>query len=152
MTQVYDLLDKIKDELRANHHMNSVSFGDITEVNLNKMDIFPLAHLNISNVVIDSQFMTFTLQILCADIVDYTKEVVTPDQFYGVDNLQDVLNTQLQVINLIYSKLRRGSLRINKLQVDETISCQPFKERFENELAGWEAEINIKMVNDISIC
>ena len=106
MTQVYDLLDKIKDELRANHHMNSVSFGDITEVNLNKMDIFPLAHLNISNVVIDSQFMTFTLQILCADIVDYTKEVVTPDQFYGVDNLQDVLNTQLQVINLIYSKLR----------------------------------------------
>ena len=152
MTQVYDLLDKIKDELRANHHMNSVSFGDITEVNLNKMDIFPLAHLNISNVVIDSQFMTFTLQILCADIVDYTKEVVTPDQFYGVDNLQDVLNTQLQVINLIYSKLRRGSLRINKLQVDETISCQPFKERFENELAGWEAEINIKMINDISIC
>lgn len=152
MTQVYDLLDKIKDELRANHHMNSVSFGDITEINLNKMDIFPLAHLNISNVVIDSQFMTFTLQILCADIVDYTKEVVTPDQFYGVDNLQDVLNTQLQVINLIYSKLRRGSLRINKLQVDETISCQPFKERFENELAGWEAEIDIKMINDISIC
>ena len=152
MTQVYDLLDKIKDELRANHHMNSVSFGDITEVNLNKMDIFPLAHLNISNVVIDSQFMTFTLQILCADIVDYTKEVVTPDQFYGVDNLQDVLNTQLQVINLIYSKLRRGSLRINKLQVDETISCQPFKERFENELAGWEAEVDIVMINDISIC
>jgi hypothetical protein len=152
MTQVYDLLDKIKDELRANNHMNSVSFGDITQVNLNKMDIFPLSHLNISNVVIDSQFMTFTLQILCADIVDYTKQEFSPDDFYGVDNLQDVLNTQLQVINLIYSKLRRGSLRINKLQVDETISCQPFKERFENELAGWEAEIDIKMVNDISIC
>ena len=152
MTQVYDLLDKIKDELRANHHMNSVSFGDITEVNLNKMDIFPLAHLNISNVVIDSQFMTFTLQILCADIVDYTKEVVTPDQFYGVDNLQDVLNTQLQVINLIFSKLKRGNLRADKLQVDASMSCQPFKERFENELAGWEAEIDIKMINDISIC
>jgi len=152
MTQVYDLLDKIKDELRANHHMNSVSFGDITEVNLNKMDIFPLAHLNISNVVIDSQFMTFTLQILCADIVDYTKEVVTPDQFYGVDNLQDVLNTQLQVMNLIFSKLKRGNLRADKLQVDASMSCQPFKERFENELAGWEAEIDIKMINDISIC
>ena len=152
MTQVYDLLDKIKDELRANNHMNSVSFGDITQVNLNKMDIFPLSHLNISNVVIDSQFMTFTLQILCADIVDYTKQEFSPDDFYGVDNLQDVLNKQLQVINLLYSKLRSGSLRINKLQVDETISCQPFKERFENELAGWEAEIDIKMVNDISIC
>ena len=49
MTQVYDLLDKIKDELRANHHMNSVSFGDITEVNLNKMDIFPLSHSPLQN-------------------------------------------------------------------------------------------------------
>ena len=96
--------------------------------------------------------MTATLQVLCLDIVDYTKEEQTEDMMFGNDNLQDVLNTQLQVINLIYSKLRRGSLRINKLQVDETISCQPFKERFENELAGWEAEIDIKMVNDISIC
>ena len=152
MTQVYDLLDKIKDELRDNKHMNTVTFGDITQVDLNKTDIFPLTHLNISNVVIDSQFMTFTLQVLCADIVDYSKEESTPDIFYGTDNLQDILNTQLQVINLIYSKLTRGSLRVDKLQVDDTISCQPFKERFENELAGWEAEINIKMVNDISIC
>ena len=105
MTQVYDLLDKIKDELRADNHINSVSFGDITQVNLNKTDIFPLAHLNISNAVIDSQSITFTLQILCADIVDYTKEEYSPDDFYGVDNLQDVLNTQLQVMNLIFSKL-----------------------------------------------
>ena len=39
MTQVYDLLDKLKDELRLNKHVNSVSFGDITEINLNKTDI-----------------------------------------------------------------------------------------------------------------
>ena len=32
MTQVYDLLDKIKDELRADNHINSVSFGDITQI------------------------------------------------------------------------------------------------------------------------
>jgi len=32
------------------------------------------------------------------------------------------------------------------------MSCQPFKERFENELAGWEAEVDITMINDISIC
>ena len=152
MTQVYDLLDKIKDELRADNHINSVSFGDITQVNLNKTDIFPLAHLNISNAVIDSQSITFTLQILCADIVDYTKEEYSPDDFYGVDNLQDVLNTQLQVMNLIFSKLKRGNLRADKLQVDDTMNCQPFKERFENELAGWEAEVDITMINDISIC
>jgi|TARA_R100001163_G_scaffold215_2_gene365 hypothetical protein len=152
MTQVYDLLDKIKDELRANNHVNTVSFGDITEVNLDKTDIFPITHLNISNAVIDSQSITFTLQILCADIIDYNKEQYSKDVFYGNNNLQDVLNTQLQVMNLIFSKLKRGNLRADKLQVDDTMSCQPFKERFENELAGWEAEVDIVMINDISIC
>ena len=125
-----------------------VSFGDITEVNLNKMDIFPLSHLNISNVVIDSQFMTFTLQILCADIVDYTKEVVTPDQFYGVDNLQDVLNTQLQVVNDIQQELRRGGLFDDNLQITTDITASPFMDNFENQLAGWAATINIEMPNN----
>jgi hypothetical protein len=152
MTQVYDLLDKIKDELRANNHVNTVSFGDITQINLDKTDIFPITHLNISNVVINERFMTITLQVLCSDILDYNKEDYGTDVFYGNDNLQDILNTQLQVVNLIYSKLKRGSLRVAGLQVDEDISCQPFKERFENELAGWEAEINIKMSNNISAC
>ena len=152
MTQVYDLLDKIKDELRADNHVNTVSFGDITEVNLDKTDIFPITHLNISNAVIDSQSITFTLQVLCADIIDYNKEQYSKDVFYGNNNLQDVLNTQLQVMNLIFSKLKRGNLRADKLQVDDTMSCQPFKERFENELAGWEAEVDIVMINDISIC
>jgi len=81
MTQVYDLLDKLKDELRLNKHVNSVSFGDITEVNLNKTDIFPLTHLNISNAVISSNTITFTLQVLCADILDYNKQEYSYDLF-----------------------------------------------------------------------
>ena len=62
------------------------------------------------------------------------------------------MNTQLQVVNLIYSKLKRGTLRAELLQVDENISVQPFKDRFENELVGWGADIGIIMRNDISIC
>ena len=152
MTQVYDLLDKLKDELRLNKHVNSVSFGDITEINLNKTDIFPLTHLNISNAVISSNTITFTLQVLCADILDYNKQDYSYDLFYGNDNLQDIMNTQLQVVNLVYSKLKRGALRAELLQVDDNISVQPFKDRFENELVGWGADIDIIMRNDISIC
>ena len=90
--------------------------------------------------------------MLCADIVDYSKEEYENDVFYGNNNIQDILNTQLSVINFIFVKLKRGDLRTRKLQVDEAISCQPFKERFENELAGWEAELDIIMENDYSIC
>ena len=152
MTQVYDLLDEIKDELRNNSHTNTVSFGDISDINLDKTDIFPMTHLNISNARIEGSTITFTLQMLCADIVDYSKEEYENDVFYGNNNIQDILNTQLSVINFIFVKLKRGDLRTRKLHVDEAISCQPFKERFENELAGWEAELDIIMENDYSIC
>ena len=152
MTQFYDILDKIKEELRLNPNVFSVTYGDITKVDLDKTTIFPLSHLNISNATIGEHTISFTLQLLCVDIVDYNKEVNPDDEFYGNDNMQDILNTQLQVVNDIVSKLRRGDLFTNRLQVLEDVSVQPFMDRFENELAGWGADIIIEMPNDISIC
>ncbi len=152
MTQFYDILDKIKEELRLNPNVFSVTYGDITKVDLDKTTIFPLSHLNISNATIREHTISFTLQLLCVDIVDYNKEVNPDDEFYGNDNMQDILNTQLQVVNDIVSKLRRGDLFTDRLQVVEDVSVQPFMDRFENELAGWGADIIIEMPNEISIC
>ena len=152
MTQFYDILDKIKDRLRDNPNVFSVTYGDITKVDLDKTTIFPLSHLNISNATIGEHTVRFTLQLLCVDIVDYNKDSSTDDEFYGNDNMQDILNTQLQVVNDVVAQLRRGNLFTDRLQVLEDVSVQPFMDRFENELAGWGADIVIEMPNDISIC
>ena len=152
MTQFYDILDKIKDELRMNPNVFSVTYGDITKVDLDKTTIFPLSHLNISNATIGEHTVRFTLQLLCVDIVDYNKDSSPDDEFYGNDNMQDILNTQLQVVNDVVAQLRRGNLFTDRLQVLEDVSVQPFMDRFENELVGWGADIVIEMPNDISIC
>ena len=152
MTQFYDILDKIKDELRMNPNVFSVTYGDITKVDLDKTTIFPLSHLNISNAIIGEHTVSFTLQLLCVDIVDYNKDGSPDDEFYGNDNMQDILNTQLQVVNDVISQLRRGTLFTDRLQVLGDVTVQPFMDRFENELAGWGADIVIEMPNDISIC
>ena len=47
MTQVYDIVDKLKDRLRTNPNVFTVSYGDITEVDLNKTTIFPLSLMEI---------------------------------------------------------------------------------------------------------
>jgi len=152
MTQFYDILDKIKDELRMNPNVFSVTYGDITKVDLDKTTIFPLSHLNISNAIIGERTVSFTLQLLCVDIVDYNKDSSPDDEFYGNDNMQDILNTQLQVVNDVIAQLRRGTLFTDRLQVLGDVTVQPFMDRFENELAGWGADIVIEMPNDISIC
>ena len=123
MTQFYDVLDKIKERLRANPNVFSVTYGDITKVDLDKTTIFPLSHLNISNATIGEHTVRFTLQLLCVDIVDYNKNVSPDDEFYGNDNMQDILNTQLQVVNDIVSQLRRGTLFTNELAVVRRCVC-----------------------------
>lgn len=152
MTQVYDILNKIKDRLRDNPNVFTVSFGDLTEIDLNKTTIFPLSHLTITNVTFDRSVINFTVNLICVDVVEYNKENYSDDIFYGNDNLQDVYNTQLQVVNDIVQSVRRGSLFDDKIQLLENPSATPFKDRYENELAGWGIELNLSMINDISIC
>lgn len=152
MTQVYDIVNKLKDRLRTNPNVFTVTYGDLTEVDLNKTTIFPLSHLNITNVVFDGSVMNFTIQLLALDVVDYNKDAPTKDVINGNDNLQDVYNSQLQVINDVIQQLRRGDMFSDRLQLLDAPSAQPFKDRFENELAGWGVNIDVSMPNEISIC
>jgi hypothetical protein len=48
MTQVYDILESLKDKLEANPNVFTVRFGDLDEIDLNKTEIYPLAHLDIA--------------------------------------------------------------------------------------------------------
>jgi hypothetical protein len=85
------------------------------------------------------------------DIVDESKDVVT-DIFVGNDNEQDVLNTQLEVLNRVVVLLQRGDLYTDLFQIEGTVGCEPFVDRFENKLAGWAATFDVLVKNDMTIC
>ena len=152
MVEFYNLLDTIKNRLRLNSNVFTVTYGDIFKVDLDKTTIFPLSHLNISNVTISERVMSFNLQLLCLDVVDYNKDSNIDDEFYGNNNLQDILNTQLGVINDIVMQLKRGDMFSNNVVNVSDVAVNPFMDRFENELAGWGADIVIEVPNGISIC
>ena len=148
MRQVYTVIDKLKTKLKQNGITNTVTFGDILEVDLDKTTIYPLSHISMGDVIFSPQIINTTIQIFCLDIVDKTKELTDEDLIYGNDNLQDVLNTQLQVVNDIQQELRRGGLFGDNLQITTDITASPFMDNFENQLAGWAATINIEMPNN----
>ena len=152
MKQVYDILDVLRYELRNNPSVNTVSYGDITDLDLDKTTMFPLSHLLIDSASYGERTVTFRIKILCADIVDYNQHPSDFDEFYGNDNLHDVMNTQFQVINSLIMKMRRGSLFNSKYQVTSTPSAEPFKEKYGNVLAGWATEVEIEVPNSIAIC
>jgi len=107
--------------------------------------------MSVNNITAEEQVLRFDISILACDIVDQTKDITT-DRFTGNDNEQDILNTQLLVLNKLIQKLRMGSLHTDMYQLDGNPSLTPFSDRFENELAGWTADMNILIYNDIYIC
>ena len=151
MTGFYNVTKKIKDALNAEPFVNTVSYGSLDDVDLNKQTIFPLSHIIVNNCNVASNTMTFNISILAMDIVDESKDEVT-DIFVGNDNEQDVLNTQLEVINRVVSLLQRGDLYTDLFQVAGAVSCEPFVDRFENKLAGWAASFDVLVQNDMTVC
>jgi hypothetical protein len=151
MTGFYDVIKKIKDTLQAEPFVNTVSIGNIDDVDLNKQSIFPLSHIIVNNTTLNEKTISFSISVLFMDVVDISKAEST-DKFIGNDNEQDVLNTQLAVAAKLTDLLRRGSLYSDLYQVEGNVTCEPFVDRFENKLAGWTATYDIIIRNDMTIC
>lgn len=147
----YQLTETIKTQLLLDINVNTVTTGDISDVNLNKQDIFPLSHIIVNNVVVNEQTLDFNISILSSDIVNQSK-LETVDIFTGNNDVQNILNTQLAVLNKVIQKLRMGNLHTDMYQLSGSPSLQPFYDRFENQLAGWTATMDIQIYNDIYIC
>ena len=151
MNSFYDLTNKIKDTLKAEPFVNTVTYGSLDDIDLNKQTIFPLSHVIVNNAVVGENTVTYNISVLSMDIVDESKLEVT-DDFVGNNNEQDVLNTQLAVQNRLIALLQRGDLYTDKYQVEGEVTCEPFVDRFENKLAGWAATFDVLLPNDMTIC
>ena len=147
----YLLTQAIKDQLLVDVNVNTVTEGDLFDVDLSKQTIFPLSHLIVNSVTAQESVLRFNVSVLAMDIVNESKES-TLDIFIGNNNEQDVLNTQLAVLNKLVQVLRRGDLYDDKFQLDGDANCEPFVDRFENKVAGWTATFDVMVNNDISIC
>lgn len=150
MQAYYNLLQTIKDRLEADEFVNTVTEGDLFEVDIKKQTLFPLSHIIVNTVTREKNVMRFNVSVICMDIVDKSKEEVT-DGFRGNDNEQDVLNTQLAVGMRMVEIFDRGAGRAT-FQLDGSATFEAFTERFENYLAGWTVTFDILVPNTMTIC
>ena len=147
----YQLTETIKTQLLSDVNVNTVTTGDIFDIDLSKQSIFPLCHIIINNITTQEQVLLFNITVMAMDIVDESKTETT-DIFRGNNNEQDVLNDQLAVVNLLNQSLSRSQLRTDKFELTGQGSCEPFTDRFENKLAGWAYTFSAFVQNDINIC
>jgi hypothetical protein len=147
----YQITETIKTQLLADENVNTVTTGDITEIDLSKQTIFPLSHIIVNNVTIQEQVLQFNISVLAMDVVDQSKDETT-DIFRGNNNEQNVINTQLAVVNRLVGALRQGTIHMDLYQLDGEVSCEFFYERFENLMAGVTCTFDVFVANDINLC
>jgi len=145
----YELIDLIKQLVEDNAFTNKITFGEMSDVDLNKDTTFPLLHIMVDQVTIQEKTMEYRLNLVAADIVDIIDEDLGVDDYYGNDNTQDVMNTQLKIMTELVNALRKLDLvgtNFTRMQ-DEPVAT-PFKDRFDNVIAGWETSVTLKKFQD----
>jgi hypothetical protein len=147
----YLLTEAIKEELLNDPNVKTVTYGDITDIDLSKQTIFPLSHIMLNTVTNRDNVLVYNISVFAMDVVDNSKSETT-DIFVGNDNEQDITNSMLSVLNKLATKLRKGTLYKEKYQLDADVVFEPFVERFENSLAGLVGTFDILVANDIDIC
>lgn len=150
MKAYYEIIDRIHTYLNGVSPINTVTFGDLLEVDLSKQTIFPLAHVGIISMQFEEHVMSLSMNVIVMDIVDKDKDdkQTKSKPHLGLDNTHDIHNSLLNVINGLQSSIRRGGLGEYNYEIDGTPTAQLFEDRFESVVTGWSMSINIKMAND----
>ena len=154
MISYYRATELIKEHLIADRDINTVIIGNLDEIDLNKQQIYPLAHILVGSSNSINGTVNFDITVSCMDVVDITKKDIRDENevYKGIDNKQDVLNTQLAVLENLETSIRKGTLQELGLELLSDVTREPFEDRFANLLTGWSAVFDLSIPNEIQGC
>ena len=141
------LYDVFTDAFNAQGQLASISFGDIFEVDLTQSGKYPMMHVSTETADYDTGNLVYNFQIIVMDLVN--KDESSED---------DVLSDTLEMIGDVISRIRHSALDAdvddfrNTIRLQDSISCEPFTERFDNEVTGWTASVSIEVEFNAGAC
>jgi len=148
--------------------ISTTSVGDIFDINLEKMQKFPLLHINPTSVTTGDSQLIYNFQIFIMDMVsekeDWTLNNAAanfPKLYKTLSNEQDVLNETLQIATDFIGMLRHSEQQslagVNDINVpiyftQDQFTLEPFSEKFDNLCCGFVFNIGVLVQNDFSTC
>ena len=147
--------------------ISTVSVGDIYDINLEKLEKFPLLHINPVSVTTGESQLTYNFQIFIMDMVSEKSDWQTQQHSLLTklvntkNNEQEVFNQCLEISTDFIGMLRH-STRQSLKGVDDInlplyftegeFTIEPFSERFDNLCCGWVFQVGILVQNDFQTC
>lgn len=149
MRNYYEVLRVLKEHLESDSLVNTVTQGNIADIDLDKKNIYPLVHIQTGSATLGLQTISFNISVFAMDIRDKVNQPVT-EKFNGNDNEIDNLNSMLAVLNRLYKAIAKLD---SDIAISENPSCEPFTESRMNLLDGWAMTFDLDIPNnEIAVC
>ena len=148
MNSLFALTDAIKQELDSNVLLNSVSYGDVDEIELLKTNKYPLAHVGISTGTISDSTSTIEMSVIFIQQVDDVKaqeDSFNDSELYAQNNMLAAATRLVQV-------LKRGDLYAQGFQLEDDATVAFFGDRFTDKVAGVTVDMTVTIKNSVSVC
>ena len=147
--------------------ISTTSVGDIYDINLEKMEKFPLMHINPTSVETGDSQLTYNFQVFIMDMVSEKSDWQTKQHelltklVNTKNNEQEVFNQTLAICTDIIGMLRHSSRQsingVNDINepiyfTQDQFTIEPFQERFDNLCCGFVFNIGVLVQNDFQTC
>lgn len=142
MKGIYEAADNFILEL-TNAGFNSVTFGSISDVDIEKQNLYPFANIELENAALTGKVSNITFNVIAADIVDDKSTKTGLKQ--RTDNLLDIYHDIATLVNTAWQRYLRNP-SVNYI-VSPELNMDAFNMRFENRLAGYEFNFTIQIPN-----
>tara|TARA_R110000796_G_scaffold8669_1_gene28233 strand:- start:404 stop:877 length:474 start_codon:yes stop_codon:yes gene_type:complete len=147
-----ELLNYVKGLAEQDEFVNTVTQGNMANVDFDKMNVFNLVHVDVLTAGFSNgQMITFDLEILSAQVRNSNKNDVG-DKFNKQDNEIDNMNETLAVLNRMWFKMIQD-FESRNIIVEGDASLNQVTEWNTNLLDGWLMTFTISLPNTaISLC
>jgi hypothetical protein len=148
MNQYSELLYYIKSLAEVDELVNTITKGDFQKLDLDKKNIFPLVHINITDGgFTNGSVVKFGVQIGAFDVRDINTEVQT-DKFWEQDNEVDNHNLTFAILNRMWLKMFTDFEKKNITATENpSLEIQTFTKG--NLLDGWILTFEVEVPNTI---
>ena len=158
----YEEIIKLFDRIGYKHkEINSFWSGFMDEVDIKKLgaEDYMILFVEPINTVIDTGTMVYSFNI-------YILDRISPklDRRRVANVFQDnvalprtmAFSQQLYVLKDVINQLKQNlsdeSIAYDGIVLQTPITCEPFTSRFDNELTGWSAQIDLLVSNTNNLC
>lgn len=142
----YNVLDYFKLIMKNHPSINHVSQGDAEDFDQNEFPAYPVGNVMVSQSELREKTIVHTIDLIIADKIKEKNGDSTPttneevDSYYGGDDSVDILANTMGIINDLTTFTQFST---EAFDIEGNIIVTPFKDRFNNRLAGHVASFRL---------